>query len=253
MTSPKRATPNAPVRSSVPSRPRLRASEQVVAALALLIVGAFAGVLVMNLFQGSSPGTATATSTAPSESTDVGETDAIQTDTPEESLAAGSSVLEARLPATLDGVPLTVESAVDATSLSSGPDGRALNAAVVHLGKLPSDLEIAIGFDESGSLDLTILGFRVDGISAPEIRAAVLSAWLSAGTPGVATTSLEWSGIDVTKVSYGDDGLDEYVITVSDGVFVLETADAALAQSAAAALVNPANVPAASAEASPAS
>jgi hypothetical protein len=244
MTNPKRATPGAGPRGSAPAGPRLRRSEQVGAALALLFAGAFVGVGAMSLIQGSSPAATIAPSATPSDGTGAGETDAIESDLPEDSIAPGSSVLEARMPTSVNGVTLTVQSAVDATSLSSGPDGRALNAAIVHLGKTASDLEIAVAYDDSGSIDLTILGFRADGISAPDIRDAVLSAWLGAATPGVTKTSLAWSGIDVTKVSYGDDGTDEYVVTVSDSVFVLETADAATAQSATAALVTPAGSPA---------
>ena len=49
------------------------------------------------------------------------------------------------------------------------------------------------------------------------------------------TSSLDWSGTPVTKVSYGDEAADEYVFTVGDSVFVLETVDAAMAQGAATA------------------
>jgi hypothetical protein len=249
MTSARRATPSKRVRGSGLPPPRRRTTEQIGAALALLIVGVIAGVVVVNVIQGAAPA-ASATATAPGEATDPVETEPIGSDVPEESVVPASSVLEARMPATVNGVTLTVQSAVDATSLSSGPDGRALNAAVVHLGKLASDLEIAIAYDESGSIDLTILGFRVDGITGADMREAVLTAWLSAGTPGVTTATLGWSGTAVTKVSYGDDGADEFVLIVNDSVFVLETADAAVAQSAAAALVSPGSVPA-SASASP--
>ena len=240
MTSPKRATPGMPLRRSVPTRPRRRVSEQVGTALALLIVGAVVGVGAVSLIQGAAPSAATIPSTAPSDPAEA--TDAIVSDVPEDSVQPGSPVLEALLPTSIAGTTLTVESAVDATSLSSGPDARALNAAVVHAGKLASDLQIAIAYDDSGSIDLTILGFRVDGLSAAGMRDAVLSAWLAAGTPGVTTTNLNWSGTDVTRISYGDDGADEYLITVHDSVFVLETADAAVAQSAAAALAAPATV-----------
>ena len=148
------------------------------------------------------------------------------------------------MPTSINGVTLTVQSAVDATTHSGSPDGRALNAAIVHLGKQATDLEIAVAFDDAGALDLTILGFRTDGVAVADMRAAVLSAWLAADAPGVARSSLDWSGTNVTKVSYGDGGADEYVVTFGDSVFVLETSDAALAQAGVAAL---AGAPAASA------
>jgi hypothetical protein len=241
MTSPKRVTPSKRLRGTAPPQPRRRTGEQVGAALALVIVGVVAGVFAVNLIQGATP--APGASAPAGDATDPVATDPVSSDIPEGSIAPASSVLEGRLPAAINGVTLTVESALDATSLSSAPDARALNAAVVHLGKAASDLEIAIAYDETGSLDLTILGFRVDGIGASDMRAAVLSAWLAAGTPGVTTSSLEWPGTTVTRISYGDDGADEYVITVNDSVFVLETADAAVAQSAAAALITSPGVP----------
>ena len=150
-----------------------------------------------------------------------------------------SPVLEGRIPTSIDDVTLTIQSAVDATNLSNGPDGRALDAAVVRLGKQASDLEIALADDESGTLDLNIIGFRADGIAATDMRKAVLEAWLAAGTAGVTSSTLTISGADVTKVSYGDGGADEYVLTVGDSVFIVETADATLAQSAASAIIAP--------------
>jgi hypothetical protein len=225
--------PVAPRQAPFPSRPRRRGSEQIIGAIALLIVGVFAGVGVVGLL--ASPSTPAATAAPTDAPTD--DTGAIPSDGAGDTVAPVSPVLEGRLPTTVNGVTMTVQSAVDATTLSGSPDGRALNAAVVHLGKQASDLEIAVSFDDSGSLDLTILGFRADGISATDMRAAVLSAWLAADTPGVAKTALNWSGTEVTKVSYGDDGTDEYVMTIGDSVFVLETSDASLAQTGVALLV----------------
>jgi hypothetical protein len=164
---------------------------------------------------------------------------------PEDSIAPVSPILEGHMPTSVQGSTLTVQSAVDATSLSSGPDGRALNAAMVHLGKDPSELELAYAADESGTLDLTILGFRADGVAASQMQDAVLTTWLASGTPGVETSSVTWSGTEVTKVSYGDEGPDEYLVTLGDSVFVLETIDESVAQAAVAAMVGGA-VPASS-------
>ena len=232
-------TPAAPRQAPFPSRqpspPRFgrRGTEKVIGGIALLIVGVFVGAGVIGLV--NSPASTPADSSAPSDAP-TDDTGALPSDSAGESVAPVSPVLEARLPTSVNGVTLTVQSAVDATTLSSSPDGRALNAAIVHLGKQASDLEIAVAYDASGALDLTILGFRADGIAARDLRAAVLSAWLAASTPGVASTTVRWSGTEVTKVSYNDDGTDEYVITIGDSVFVLETADATLAQTGVALL-----------------
>lgn len=207
-------------------------AERVGIALALVIVGALSGALLVGLSGAHAPAASAAPSTAPTD-----DPEALGSDVPAESVAPVSVILEAMVPTTIDDSVLTVQSAVDATSLSSGPDGRALNAAITHLGKAPSDLEVVYAYDESGTTDLVILGFRVNGIRVADIRTAILGAWLAANTPGVVSTSLDWSGTTVTKVSYGDEAADEYVFTVRDSVFVLETVDAAMAQGAATAIV----------------
>ncbi|MEA2674009.1 MAG: hypothetical protein QOI92_1201, partial [Chloroflexota bacterium] len=194
------------------------------------------------------PATSSAPSAAPTDDTgNAGATGDIPSDAPGDSVSPASPVLENHIPTSINGVTLSIQSAVDATSLSSGPDGRALDAAVMALGKQGSDLEVAVADDQTTSIDLTIIGFRVDGIAAAEIRKAVLEAWLAAGTSGVTTSTIAMSGTPVTKVSYGDGGADEYVLTIGDSVFVLETTDASLAQSAAAALITPNSSPSAQA------
>gem|GEM_PF-3788309 len=219
----------------------------MLAAIALLMVGAFAAFGIQSLFQGPAPATSGAPSAAATDDSgvpaDTSDTGALPSDVPQDSVAPVSPVLEGRIPTSIDDVTLTIQSAVDATNLGSGPDGRALDAAVVRLGKQASDLEIALADDQSGSLDLTIIGFRADGVAAVDMRKAVLEAWLAAGTPGVTSSSLTISGADVTKVSYGDGGADEYVLTVGDSVFILETSDATLAQSAASAILAPVSSP----------
>jgi hypothetical protein len=207
------------------------------------MVGAFAAFGVQSLFQGPAPAASGAPSAAATDASggtgSTADTGGLPSDVPVDSVPPVSPVLESRIPTSIDDVTLTIQSAVDATSLSNGPDGRALDAAVVRLGKQASDLEIALADDQSGSLDLSIIGFRANGVAAADMRKAVLEAWLAAETPGVTTSSLTISGADVTKVSYGDGGADEYVLTVGDSVFIVETSDPTLAQSTASAILAP--------------
>jgi hypothetical protein len=228
-------------RSARPVRGR-RISDQVLAAIALLMVGAFVALGAQSLIQGPGPVASSAASPEPTDDTGQVPTDApVDTSAPEDSFSPASPVLEGLMPKAINGVALSVQSAVDATNLSNGPDGRALDAAIVGLGKQATDLEVAVANDDSGSIDLTILGFRADGVAAADLRRAVLEAWLAAGTSGVVTSSVALSGTQVTKVSYGDGGADEYVLTIDDSVFVLETTDASLAQAATAAIITPAS------------
>lgn len=223
-----------PARSARPRPPR-RGNDKVLIGVILLVVGGLAGAGLLGLMQGH-PASTTPGATGPAATDNTGD-NTLGTDQPQDTTQPVSPILESRMPATIDDVSLTSESAVDATTLSSGPDGRALDAAVVHLGKQASDLEVAIAQDQTGTIDLQILGFRVNGIGASTMRDVVMSAWLSAGTPGVTSTTLSWAGTNVTKVSYGDQGPDEYVLTIGDSVYVVETTDAGNAQAAGIAIL----------------
>jgi hypothetical protein len=248
MAGPRRATPSKRARRLAqeppPRSPRAprNGPDRALVAVVLIVVGGLAVAGLFGLMQGQRPAAGQSGAPLAAATDDTGDlpTDDLGTDVPQDSSAPVSPVLEARIPATVDDVSLTVQSAVDATNLSSGPDGRALNAAMVHLGKQASDLEIAIAYDETGSLDIQIIGFRANGVTATAMRDVVLSAWLSATTPGVTSTHLSWSGADVTKYSYGDQGPDEYVVIAGDSVFVVETSDATVAQEAGTAILGPA-------------
>jgi hypothetical protein len=168
-------------------------------------------------------------------------------ESPSASPSPPAPVLEGEMPRSVNGTTLTVQSATDATSLGRGPMFRALNAGVTKLGKKPSDLEIAEAYDESGSLALSVLGFRVSGVDAAKLRDVVFEAWLSTKTPGVTTADVTLSGTPATKVSYADSGPAEYAFIRGDSVFVVETEDQALASAVVTAMENPS----ASASASP--
>jgi len=140
------------------------------------------------------------------------------------------------MPHAVNGTTLTVQSTTNATSLGGDPSSRALNAAVMSLGKKPGDLEIAEAYDASGSLALTILGFRVAGVDPTKLRSVVLEAWLSINTPGVTSSSVSLSGTSSTKVSYGDGGPNDFVFVHADSLFVVVTADQSLAANAVAAM-----------------
>jgi hypothetical protein len=220
---------------------------QVLVGLVLLVVGAFLA-LSAELLLTNKPGPAAQVTVAPSAS---GSAVAAASPTTSASPSPAAPLLEAELPHTVNGTTLTTESATDATSLGSGPNGRALNAAVTSLGKKSSDLEIADAYDASGSLAASILGFRVAAVDPAKLRTVVLEAWLSTNTPGVTTSNISLSGTPSTKVSYGDGGPDEYVFVHGDSVFVVETTDQTLAASVVTAMAASSPSPATSSSPSP--
>lgn len=205
----------------------------------LLVVGASLALsaewLVTNT---AGPGAQATVASSPSSSAAAAASTA-----PSASPSPAAPVLAAKMPHAINGTSLTTESATGATSLGSGPSSRALNAAVIGLGKKSSDLEIAYSYDASGSLALSVLGFRVPGVDPAKLRPLILEAWLSTSSPGVIASSVSLSGTPSTRVSYGDTGPDEYVFVHSDSLFVVETTDRSLAANVVTAITAPSPSP----------
>jgi hypothetical protein len=199
---------------------------RTVGALALLVVIVIAAIVALAVGLGGAP----SGSPNPSSETSPGASDALPSASP------ASAVLESLIPQTVNGTTLTVQSLTGAANIARVPSGRAIDAAVLALGKQPTDLEIGYGADASGTIDLTIIGFRIPGISPDKLRPIILQTWLANQTPGVTTTQVNLGGNPVTQVSYGDSGADEYLFVFKDAVFVVETADSDLATQAVGAI-----------------
>jgi hypothetical protein len=158
---------------------------------------------------------------------------------PQPSLALASPVapeLEALMPRAVTGRPLVVQSATGDQVLGTDAASKALVAALDSFGKKPTDLQIAQAYDASSTLDLTVLGFRVPGISAAKLQPAVLQTWLFAGATGVTTKEATVGGVKVTEVTYGGSTSVSYVAARKDAVIIVQSADPALAAAALAAL-----------------
>ena len=95
---------------------------------------------------------------------------------------------------------------------------------------------MAQGYDESGNSDLSILAFSVAGMPVADVQTFVLGSWLSASGAGVKQEQIKLAGDDWIRVDYGDDGTEDYVRATDSIVYLVNTADAALAEQAAAAL-----------------
>jgi len=157
---------------------------------------------------------------------------------PEPSQAVASPVapeLEALMPRQVSGTTLVVQSATGDV-LGTDAKGKALLSALDSFGKKPTDLQVAQAYDEAGALDLSVLGFRVPGLSAAKLQPAVLQTWLVSGATGVTTKETTVSGVKVTEVKYGGDTSVSYVAARKDAVIVVQSGDAALAAAALAAL-----------------
>jgi len=229
-----------PARSQRPA-PTSTVDRRTVGALGLLVVIVVAAIVALSVGVGGNPsGSAT-----PSADASAGASGVVPSDTP------ASAVLESLIPQTVNGTSLTVRSITDAVNIANDPPGRAIDAGVLSLGKQPTDLEIGYGYDASGTVDLTIIGFRISGISPEVLRPIVLRTWLANEGPGVTTTQVNLAGNPVTQVAYGDSGADEYLFVFKDSVFVVESADSDLATQAVVAITGVSASPAPGGSAAP--
>lgn len=149
--------------------------------------------------------------------------------------AAAAPELEALLPTTVNDIALTVDSAIGSDFLVD-ESARAIVAELKALGKDPSDLTWAQGYDETQATDLFLQAIAIDGLPVAKLQSFVKSYWLTAAGSGVTSKELTWSGWPVTRLDYGDGGTKYYLVPHGDAVIVVTTADEALAEAAVKAL-----------------
>jgi len=150
--------------------------------------------------------------------------------------AAAAPELEAALPTKVGDIVLAVDSATGSMMLGEDQLSRAITAALRAAGRVPDDLGVAQAYDETAESDLSMLAVAVDGMTGDKVRTFVMETWLSATGAGITTDTVTLGGTEFTRVDYGDDGPMDYVTTRGDVVFVINTADPALAAAAAVAL-----------------
>ena len=144
--------------------------------------------------------------------------------------------LVAAMPTQVGDVTLTVESALGPDILGDDQGSRAITAALRADGRTPDDLRVAQAYDATDQSDLSILGVSVAGMSLDSVKSLVMTSWLAATGPGVTTDTVTLGGHAFTRIDYGDGGTIDYLLAQGDHVLLIETADAALAAQAAAAL-----------------
>ena len=143
------------------------------------------------------------------------------------------SVLEAAMPTSIQGTPLTSDSATGDQGLLGDPASRALAARLVNLGANLDDLEVSRALDYTNTLDIAVYGFRLPGFDTEKLKTAVLEAWLGSKGPGVKQTTVTLGGKRLIKIDAGTQGPLDYVYATSDHVIVIDTADPAAAEEAA--------------------
>jgi hypothetical protein len=229
------------------SQPQSFRPNPTLIAIVLVVIGATVALGAERLAT-SSP-TATPRPTATANPADlVPSDDPLASDLPTEAVdeSAGPSPspvapeLEAAMPHKINDTALTVEADLGSSILGSDPGSRSFAAAISTLGVSSDKLQVAFAYDEAGTLPITVVGFRLPGITVTKLRTLVLQAWLSTLVPGVKSAETTLGGVATTKVSYGDQGAEEYVFTRGDAVFIAEASDDATATAIIAATKAPA-------------
>ena len=137
--------------------------------------------------------------------------------------------LEAILPKSVNGTPFATQSLTGTDALGSDAASTSLAASIKGFGKTPADFQVAEAYDNSGTVAVTIIGFRVVGVDGTPVRQAIIQSWMAAAGSGVTTSPATISGKSVIKVDYGDGGPLDYVYVHGEDVFDVSTADTTLA------------------------
>jgi hypothetical protein len=186
--------------------------------------------------QGGNGSAAVIPTPAPSDNGTPQPTDVFGSAAPSPAASIAAPELEAALPTSVGGTALSINSAVGTDVLGNDPGSRAIAAALRAAGSSPDAFRAAQAYDPTGTIDLSITAFRVEGMAADRLQTIVIDGWLSAGGSGVKTTSTTISGRTVTQVDYGDGGTTPYIAISGDIVIIVESSSATLAAQAIAAL-----------------
>lgn len=149
---------------------------------------------------------------------------------PEPTEAHAFLALEALLPKIADGNPLSSQSTVGTEAMGGDPSADPLFQWLADNGKKPEDIEYAEAYDPSSTVDVDVIGIRVNGIPAATLRQKLLETWLQATASGITTSNTTIAGKAVVKIDYGDGGSIDYVFERGDAVLILSSADPALVE-----------------------
>jgi hypothetical protein len=144
--------------------------------------------------------------------------------------------LVAALPTAVGDITLVADSATGTDILGEDQGSRAILAALRTDGLEADALRVAQAYDELGDSDLSILALSVVGMDIGKVENLVFDSWLAASGAGVSRTPVTLNGETWTRLDYGDDLAKDWVRAADDRVYVITTADEALAEQAAAAI-----------------
>jgi hypothetical protein len=143
--------------------------------------------------------------------------------------------LEKLLPTKVGGVAMTVDSALGSSILTTDAGGRAAIAALRAMGKSADDLKFAESYDQTQTIDASVVAISVNGLDGAKVQAMVLNLFSLSGA-GVTHTDVQLGGKTWTKYDLGDEGPSSYVRVDGSVVIVITTSQQSTADQAASAM-----------------
>jgi hypothetical protein len=130
----------------------------------------------------------------------------------------GDEELEALLPDTIGGEPVTKSSLSGEEFISLGMGGAAaLDPMLAELGASIDDLSVAIGSAGIGPSAITVFAYQIDGVSADRIFEGLQDALPSGGGAGISQQTVAGRPVTVAITA----GETTYIYLASDVVFII--------------------------------
>ena len=143
--------------------------------------------------------------------------------------------MEALLPTTVSGTALQAQSWNGDGLLTDDPWSASMTAFLTASCKLPADLHVAQSYDPNEAVDVSIGVYKVDGVAATPLRAALIEAW-KGDYPDMKVSEVTLGGKDIMKGDFGADSPSSYLWIHNDEVYDIETSDETIATAALAGL-----------------
>lgn len=143
--------------------------------------------------------------------------------------------LEALLPSTWEGTPLSIESWTGDVVLLDDSWSQVFRTFLDDQKKTPADLLVAQAADSTGAVEMSVGAFQITGVSGKDMMGVIVDAW-TAEYPDLETSTQTLGGKKVTRGVFQEAGINSYWYEHEGVVFDVESADESLATSVLGAL-----------------
>jgi hypothetical protein len=136
--------------------------------------------------------------------------------------------VEALLPATWQGTPMSVESSTGEVVLIEDAWSQVFRTFLEDSKKTPADLLVARSYEPTGTLQMSVSAFKIDGIAGDKVLETVIGAW-KAEDEDLVVSTVTLGGKSVTRGVFASTDVNSYWYEHEGVVYDVETSDEALA------------------------